>query len=284
MHGTVLQIGTLIHMLHDGYIVGGGIYATWPTASSRQHHLHTAAAAAALAAATTTATTPSSSLALPTPPCRRPRSPVPPSSSRPPACPLALHPSPKSNSRRLWRVPRVVGPTSSFVTGDLSPGGGTPATTRSTRPSPPERPPPPAAINALHHLREGPSQKYTRIKKSFSQRREQRFDLGGGVEAFKGVWASAFLKKIVSFLFLGGVLGWSWVALVLNWLVHRRSWYHSPLKPFTGHSVHCAYCKLSGGSRNVRVGPADMFLQLRHQSVELSRDNSTKENGMLRYH
>ncbi|KAF1977039.1 eukaryotic translation initiation factor 2C 2 [Bimuria novae-zelandiae CBS 107.79] len=47
------------------------------------------------------------------------------------------------------------------------------------------------AINFLDHLmREGPSQKYTQIKKSFFQRGEQRFDLGGGVEAFKGVFAS----------------------------------------------------------------------------------------------
>lgn len=46
-------------------------------------------------------------------------------------------------------------------------------------------------INFMDHLmREGPSQQYTQIKKSFFQRGEQRFDLGGGVEAFKGVFAS----------------------------------------------------------------------------------------------
>jgi eukaryotic translation initiation factor 2C len=46
-------------------------------------------------------------------------------------------------------------------------------------------------INFLDHLmREGPSLKYTQIKKSFFQRGEQRFDLGGGVEAFKGVFSS----------------------------------------------------------------------------------------------
>jgi eukaryotic translation initiation factor 2C len=46
-------------------------------------------------------------------------------------------------------------------------------------------------VNFMDHvLREGPSQKYTQIKKSFFQRGEQRFDLGGGVEAFKGVFAS----------------------------------------------------------------------------------------------
>lgn len=39
-------------------------------------------------------------------------------------------------------------------------------------------------------MREFPSQQYTQIKKSFFQRGEQRFDLGGGVEAFKGVFAS----------------------------------------------------------------------------------------------
>jgi eukaryotic translation initiation factor 2C len=39
-------------------------------------------------------------------------------------------------------------------------------------------------------MREWPSQQYTQIKKSFFQRGEQRFDLGGGVEAFKGVFAS----------------------------------------------------------------------------------------------
>lgn len=47
------------------------------------------------------------------------------------------------------------------------------------------------AINFLDHLmREYPSQNYTQIKKSFFQRGEQRFDLGGGIEAFKGVFAS----------------------------------------------------------------------------------------------
>lgn len=39
-------------------------------------------------------------------------------------------------------------------------------------------------------MREWPSRQYTQIKKSFFQRGEQRFDLGGGVEAFKGVFAS----------------------------------------------------------------------------------------------
>ncbi|KAJ4291053.1 Protein argonaute [Kalmusia sp. IMI 367209] len=46
-------------------------------------------------------------------------------------------------------------------------------------------------INFLDHLmREGPSQNYTQIKKSFFQRGEVRYDLGGGVEAFKGVFSS----------------------------------------------------------------------------------------------
>ena len=46
-------------------------------------------------------------------------------------------------------------------------------------------------VNFLDHvMREWPSQQYTQIKKSFFQRGEQRFDLGGGVEAFKGVFAS----------------------------------------------------------------------------------------------
>ncbi|KAF1362486.1 Piwi-domain-containing protein [Lizonia empirigonia] len=46
-------------------------------------------------------------------------------------------------------------------------------------------------INFLDHvMREWPSQQYTQIKKSFFQRGEQRFDLGGGVEAFKGVFVS----------------------------------------------------------------------------------------------
>ncbi|KAK7193057.1 hypothetical protein DPSP01_007599 [Paraphaeosphaeria sporulosa] len=46
-------------------------------------------------------------------------------------------------------------------------------------------------INFLDHLmREGPSLQYTQIKKSFFQRGERRFDLGGGVEAFKGVFSS----------------------------------------------------------------------------------------------
>jgi eukaryotic translation initiation factor 2C len=39
-------------------------------------------------------------------------------------------------------------------------------------------------------MREHPSQKYTQIKKSFFQRGEKRYDLGKGVEAFKGVFAS----------------------------------------------------------------------------------------------
>ncbi|KAH6637646.1 hypothetical protein C7974DRAFT_470534 [Boeremia exigua] len=41
-----------------------------------------------------------------------------------------------------------------------------------------------------NHMREGPSRQYTQIKKSFFQRDEQRFDLGGGVEAFRGVFDS----------------------------------------------------------------------------------------------
>jgi eukaryotic translation initiation factor 2C len=46
-------------------------------------------------------------------------------------------------------------------------------------------------INFLDHvMREWPSQQYTQIKKSFFQRGEIRFDLGGGIEAFKGVFAS----------------------------------------------------------------------------------------------
>lgn len=46
-------------------------------------------------------------------------------------------------------------------------------------------------INFMDHvMREWPSQQYTQIKKSFFQRGEQRFDLGGGIEAFKGVFAS----------------------------------------------------------------------------------------------
>lgn len=46
-------------------------------------------------------------------------------------------------------------------------------------------------INFLDHLmREGPSLKYTQIKKSFFERGKERFDLGGGVEAFKGVFSS----------------------------------------------------------------------------------------------
>jgi eukaryotic translation initiation factor 2C len=52
----------------------------------------------------------------------------------------------------------------------------------------------PEAIQTIgfldHVMREWPSQQYTQIKKSFFQRGEQRFDLGGGVEAFKGVFAS----------------------------------------------------------------------------------------------
>ncbi|PSN62707.1 Piwi-domain-containing protein [Corynespora cassiicola Philippines] len=46
-------------------------------------------------------------------------------------------------------------------------------------------------INLLDHvMRELPSQKYTQIKKSFFQRGESRADLGGGVEALKGVFSS----------------------------------------------------------------------------------------------
>jgi eukaryotic translation initiation factor 2C len=46
-------------------------------------------------------------------------------------------------------------------------------------------------LNFLDHvMRMYPSQQYTMIKKSFFQRGEQRFDLGGGVEAFKGVFTS----------------------------------------------------------------------------------------------
>lgn len=46
-------------------------------------------------------------------------------------------------------------------------------------------------INFLDHvLRERPSQMYTQIKKSFFQRGQERFQLGGGIEAFKGVFSS----------------------------------------------------------------------------------------------
>lgn len=46
-------------------------------------------------------------------------------------------------------------------------------------------------INFMDHLiREGPSKKYTQIKKSFFKRGEDRYDLGGALEAFKGVFAS----------------------------------------------------------------------------------------------
>jgi eukaryotic translation initiation factor 2C len=47
------------------------------------------------------------------------------------------------------------------------------------------------AINFLDHLlRDGPSKRLTSIKRNFFARGEQRFDLGGGVEAFKGVYQS----------------------------------------------------------------------------------------------
>ncbi|KAF2018363.1 eukaryotic translation initiation factor 2C 2, partial [Aaosphaeria arxii CBS 175.79] len=46
-------------------------------------------------------------------------------------------------------------------------------------------------INFFDHvLREQPSRNYTQIKKSFFQRGEKRADLGGGIEAFKGVFSS----------------------------------------------------------------------------------------------
>jgi eukaryotic translation initiation factor 2C len=47
------------------------------------------------------------------------------------------------------------------------------------------------AINFLDHLlRDGPSKRLTSIKRSFFQKGEKRFDLGGGVEAFKGAYQS----------------------------------------------------------------------------------------------
>jgi len=46
-------------------------------------------------------------------------------------------------------------------------------------------------INFLDHLlRDGPSKRLTSIKRNFFQKGEQRYDLGGGVEAFKGVYQS----------------------------------------------------------------------------------------------
>jgi eukaryotic translation initiation factor 2C len=46
-----------------------------------------------------------------------------------------------------------------------------------------------AAINFLDHLlREWPSSQYTAIKRNFFQHGEKRSDLGGGIEAFKGVY------------------------------------------------------------------------------------------------
>jgi eukaryotic translation initiation factor 2C len=41
-----------------------------------------------------------------------------------------------------------------------------------------------------HLMREYPARKFTQIKKSFFSRGQQRFPLGSGVEAFKGVFAS----------------------------------------------------------------------------------------------
>ncbi|KAJ9620896.1 Protein argonaute [Taxawa tesnikishii (nom. ined.)] len=47
------------------------------------------------------------------------------------------------------------------------------------------------AITFLDHLlRESPSKKYTQIKRSFFAKGQQRFSLGGGVEAFAGVYQS----------------------------------------------------------------------------------------------
>jgi eukaryotic translation initiation factor 2C len=47
------------------------------------------------------------------------------------------------------------------------------------------------SLSFLDHLmREGPSHKYTQIKKSFFARGEHRSPLGNGVEALKGVFAS----------------------------------------------------------------------------------------------
>jgi eukaryotic translation initiation factor 2C len=47
------------------------------------------------------------------------------------------------------------------------------------------------AINFFDHLlRDGPSKRLTSIKRSFFQRGEKRFDLGGGVQAFKGAYQS----------------------------------------------------------------------------------------------
>lgn len=43
---------------------------------------------------------------------------------------------------------------------------------------------------ADHLLRQTPTEKYSSIKRSFFQKGEKRFELGGGVEAFKGVFAS----------------------------------------------------------------------------------------------
>jgi eukaryotic translation initiation factor 2C len=47
------------------------------------------------------------------------------------------------------------------------------------------------AVTFLNHaLREHPSTKYTTIKQSFFARGQQRFSLGGAIEAFKGVYSS----------------------------------------------------------------------------------------------
>ncbi|KAL1303294.1 hypothetical protein AAFC00_006700 [Neodothiora populina] len=47
------------------------------------------------------------------------------------------------------------------------------------------------AVTFLDHLmREGPSQRFTQIKRSFFAKGQKRFELGGGIEAFKGVYQS----------------------------------------------------------------------------------------------
>ncbi|KZF18861.1 Piwi-domain-containing protein [Xylona heveae TC161] len=102
------------------------------------------------------------------------------------------------------------------------------------------------AINFLDHLlRQTPSMKYTSIKRSFFARGQERYYLGGGIEAFKGVYQSIRTCQ-------GGRL-----AVNVD-VANGTFWTESVVHQTAKELVHAAdYTELVWKLKQVKVHPAD---------------------------
>jgi eukaryotic translation initiation factor 2C len=113
-------------------------------------------------------------------------------------------------------------------------------------------------INFLDHvMREGPSKNYTQIKKSFFQRGEARYDLGGGVEAFKGVFSS--LRPVLNDKFQKALSvnvdvanGTFWRAQEMNRAVSQVFNCTAPRKLSLSHLLPNTSNKMQSSSRSSR--------------------------------